>query len=142
MVEFQSEKTQYWAIIIAIIGHFWTFSWLCFSDNNFRDTIHEDARLAMIRRERSLTKVTSRKSSSSLMSEKADVMLVWKSFQRRQNCSVDILECPPQPAIWNGGEEWFSEEWFNLKSNAGKEGPLTKLCKVVETWHLMIQGII
>ena len=38
-----------------------------------------------------LTKVTSRNSSSSLMSEKAEVMLEWKSFHRRQNCSVAIL---------------------------------------------------
>ena len=38
-----------------------------------------------------LTKVTSRNSSSSLISEKAEVMLEWKSFQRRQNCSVAIL---------------------------------------------------
>ena len=34
------------------------------------------------------TRVTSRKSSSSRMSLKALVMFDWKSFQRRQNCSV------------------------------------------------------
>lgn len=39
-----------------------------------------------------LTKVTSRKSSSSLISEKAAVMLAWKSFHRRQNCSVAIAD--------------------------------------------------
>ena len=39
-----------------------------------------------------LTRVTSRKSSSSLISEKAAVMLAWKSFHRRQNCSVAIAE--------------------------------------------------
>ena len=38
-----------------------------------------------------LTKVTSRKSSSSLISEKAAVMLAWKSFHRRQNCSVAMV---------------------------------------------------
>ena len=39
-----------------------------------------------------LTRVTSRKSSSSLISEKAAVMLAWKSFQRKQNCSVAISD--------------------------------------------------
>lgn len=39
----------------------------------------------------SLTKVTSRKSSSSRMSEKAPVILDWKSFHRRQYCSVDPM---------------------------------------------------
>ena len=42
--------------------------------------------------ERVLTRVTSRKSSSSLISEKAAVMLAWKSFHRRQNCSVAIAD--------------------------------------------------
>ena len=38
-----------------------------------------------------LTKVTSRNSSSSLISEKAEVMLEWKSFQRRQNCWSSVI---------------------------------------------------
>ena len=52
-----------------------------------------------------LTKVTSKNSSSSLISEKAEVMLVWKSFHRKQNCSVDILSdihhTAATPSIWN-----------------------------------------
>ena len=57
------------------------------------------------RRWKVLTKVTSKNSSSSLISEKAEVMLVWKSFHRKQNCSVDILSgmhhTAATPSIWN-----------------------------------------
>ena len=59
---------------------------------------------------KSHTNVTSRKSSSSRISEKAEVMLEWKSFHRRQNCSVggmvevDSRRSPIAPSSAHSGE--------------------------------------
>ena len=45
---------------------------------------------------KTLTRVTSSRSSSSRISAKAAVMLVWKSFHLKQNCSVPILKLGSQ----------------------------------------------
>ena len=55
-----------------------------------------------------LTKVTSRKSSSSLISEKAAVMLAWKSFHRRQNCSVAMVAGGQRDSQGKKSDLWLS----------------------------------
>ena len=67
-----------------------------------------------------LTKVTSKNSSSSLRSENVDVMVLWKSFHRRQNCSVDISPVDiAQPAIWNKYQMSPAILW-NVRSQQNK----------------------
>ena len=75
-------------------------------------------------KERLLTKVTSKNSSSSLRSENVEVMVLWKSFHRRQNCSVDISPVDiAQPAIWNKYQMSAEIHWnFRLQQTCKDAG--------------------